>query len=415
MRLSGFCLVMALLFTHSALTGKTIHIREGQSIQKAVDNAGENDTLLISPGNYQEHDIIITKPLTLIGTDYPVIDGQGQGTLITVAADNVHIQGLKLINTGKSNIDDSAAIQFYDAKHCTVTDNILSETFFGLHFSNSSHLTITHNTLHATAEREYHSGNGIHLWKCKDSHIEGNHIVGHRDGIYLEFVTGTTAKKNVVENNKRYGLHFMFSHDNSYVQNTFRKNGAGVAVMYTKKVRMIENIFEENWGASSYGILLKDISDSEVIGNIFRKNTVGIYMEGSSRNTFRHNTFQENGWALKLMASCDQNTFSANNFTGNTFDISTNGSLVLNTLTENYWDKYEGYDLNKDRFGDIPYRPINLYSVIVEKIPAAVILWRSFLVGLLDRMEKVIPSITPENMIDNSPKMQPYDFSKTNL
>ncbi|MFC4873417.1 nitrous oxide reductase family maturation protein NosD [Negadavirga shengliensis] len=415
MRLTGICLVMALLFTPNALKGKTIPIREGQSIQEAVDNAAEKDTLLLAAGLYQEHDIIITKALTILGHNYPIIDGRGQGTLFTVAADHVHIHGLKMTNTGKSNIDDSAAIKFYDSKYCSVDDNILMDTFFGLHFSNSSRLTITNNRLHAAAEKEYHSGNGIHLWKCKDSLIEGNHIEGHRDGVYLEFVTNTTVQNNLVAGNKRYGLHFMFSHDNSYLKNTFRKNGAGVAVMYTKNVRMIENIFEENWGASAYGILLKDISDSEVIGNTFRKNTVGIYMEGSSRNNFRHNTFRENGWALKLMASCDQNSFAANNFTGNTFDISTNGSLVLNTLKENYWDKYEGYDLDKDRFGDIPYRPINLYSVIVEKIPAAVILWRSFLVGLLDRMEKVIPSITPENMIDESPKMQPYDFSKASL
>jgi nitrous oxidase accessory protein len=133
-------------------------------------------------------------------------------------------------------------------------------------------------------------------------------------------------------------------------------------------------------------------------------------MEGSSRNTFQNNSFQQNGWAFKLMASCDRNTIEANNFLSNTFDISTNGSVVLNTLNQNYWDKYEGYDLDKDRLGDIPYRPINLFSMIVEKIPAAVILWRSFLVTLLDRMEKVIPSITPENMIDNSPKMKPYDL-----
>jgi nitrous oxidase accessory protein len=85
----------------------------------------------------------------------------------------------------------------------------------------------------------------------------------------------------------------------------------------------------------------------------------------------------------------------------------------LNKLQENYWDKYEGYDLDKDKIGDIPYRPISLFSVIVEKIPSAVILWRSFMVTLLDRMEKVIPSITPENMIDKSPKMKPYDFGTT--
>ena len=200
----------------------------------------------------------------------------------------------------------------------------------------------------------------------------------------------------------------MFSHNNEYRKNAFIKNGAGVAVMYTAGVKMIENTFEQNWGSSAYGLLLKDIRDSEVRNNRFLKNSVGIFMEGSSRITFTENTFDQNGYAIRLQASCDDNTFSKNNFSGNTFDIATNGSLVLNTLKENYWDKYEGYDLNKDQIGDIPFHPVSMYSMVVEQMPAAVLLWRSFLVMLMDKAEKAIPAITPENLKDNSPLMKPY-------
>ncbi len=388
----------------------TSRITPGQSIQEAVDRASGGDTLIISEGTYTQFGIIIRKPLIIIGENYPVIDADFKGNILIVATSNLTIQGLKLINTGRSNMDDSAAIKFFDSNNCIIRDNILENTYFGLHFSNSSQLTIINNKIKASAVREFEVGNGIHLWKCKNSYIGNNEVSGHRDGIYLEFVTHTQAKGNVVEQNMRYGLHFMFAHDNSYIRNTFRNNGAGVAVMYTKNVVMRENRFEENWGSSAYGILLKDITDSEVVGNIFLKNSIGIYMEGSSRIEFTHNTFRENGWALKLLSNCDQNTFKANNFTLNTFDISTNGSLVLNTLTENYWDKYDGYDLDRDYVGDIGYRPVNLFSVIVEKIPAAMILWRSFMVTLLDRMEKILPTLTPDKMIDESPKMRPYDF-----
>jgi len=414
MKTLNLLLLMVFILTAVPLEAATIRVKNGESIQSAVTNAAVGDTLIIEKGIFNENEITIRKPLTVIGESYPVINGREKGNVFLVAAENVHIRGLKIINTGMSNMDDSAGIKFFDSKNCTVEDNILEETFFGLHFSNSSNLTIKNNRLSSHAEREYQTGNGIHLWKCRNSFIEGNSVQGHRDGIYLEFVTNTVSTKNMIEGNKRYGLHFMFSHDNSYIQNTFSKNGAGVAVMYTRNVLMKDNIFEENEGASSYGVLLKDITDSEIVGNIFRKNTIGIYMEGCSRSTFKNNSFTQNGWALKLMASCDQNTFEENNFVANTFDISTNGSVVLNTLQNNYWDKYEGYDLDKNRTGDIPYRPISLFSVIVEKIPAAVILWRSFLVTLLDRMEKVIPSITPENMIDNSPKIRPYDIRTTN-
>ncbi|GAA0879841.1 right-handed parallel beta-helix repeat-containing protein [Algoriphagus jejuensis] len=403
--------VFMLILSGSALVlAEVIRVSPGESIQAAVDRAAPGDTLTIASGTYLESGIVIRKPLVLLGERYPVLDGNKEGNVLLIAAENVTIQGLKIANTGKSNLDDSAAIKFFDSKNCVVKDNILENAFFGLHFSNSSGMTIIDNKIHTDAVREFDVGNGIHLWKCENSFIGNNEVSGHRDGIYLEFVTHTQAKGNFVEKNMRYGLHFMFAHDNSYIRNTFRNNGAGVAVMYTKNVLMKENRFEENWGPSSYGILLKDISDSEVVGNIFLKNSVGIYMEGSSRIKFTGNSFSENGWALKLMASCDQNTFSGNNFSQNTFDMSSNGSVVLNTLKNNYWDKYEGYDLDKDKIGDVPYRPINLFSVIVEKIPAAMILWRSFMVTLLDRMEKILPTMTPDQMIDSSPKMRPYDF-----
>jgi nitrous oxidase accessory protein len=404
-------LILVLALSGYSAQATKIVLQPGYPIQSAIDQSAAGDTLIFLPGHYPASGVTIRKPLSLFGEDLPTIDGQGKGNIFLVASSHVVIRGLRLINTGKSNMDDSAAIKFFDSKDCTVEDNVLEETFFGLHFSNSSNLIIRNNKVKASATREFEVGNGIHLWKCKDNLIEKNEVSGHRDGIYLEFVTNSLAKENFIQGNMRYGLHFMFSHDNTYLRNTFRRNGAGVAVMYTKNVTMQENRFEENWGSSAYGILLKDISDSKVIGNVFRKNTVGIYMEGSSRIDFKENTFAENGWALKLMASCDQNLFQANNFAGNTFDMSTNGNLVLNQLKENYWDKYEGYDLNRDKVGDVPYRPINLYSVIVEKIPASVMLWRSFMVTLLDRMERILPTMTPDEMIDHSPKMRPYDFS----
>jgi nitrous oxidase accessory protein len=96
-----------------------------------------------------------------------------------------------------------------------------------------------------------------------------------------------------------------------------------------------------------------------------------------------------------------------NNFQGNTFDMGTNGSLVLNTFNNNYWDKYEGYDINKDGLGDIPYHPLSLFAVLVEKNPSAMLLFRSFMITLLDKSEKVLPSITPDNFVDKAPLMKP--------
>nr|WP_305069568.1 hypothetical protein [Flavobacterium covae] len=110
---------------------------------------------------------------------------------------------------------------------------------------------------------------------------------------------------------------------------------------------------------------------------------------------------------MKIQASCMDNIITDNNFIKNTFDVSTNGSLVMNTFTKNYWDKYEGYDINKDGLGDVPYHPLSLFAVLTERIPSAMLLYRSFMIMLLDKSEKVLPTITPDNFVDNHPKTKP--------
>lgn len=386
-----------------------------KSIATAISKANNGDTIFVMPGIYHEGNMIIQKSITIIGKSYPVIDGELQHEIFTIAAKHVVIEGFYFKNTGRSSMNDLAAIKGLDADYLIARKNIFENTFFGIHLSNSNNTIVENNQLTASAEHEYQSGNGIHLWKCTNAKIINNTIKGHRDGIYFEFVTKSLIKANHSEDNLRYGLHFMFSHDDDYEDNTFKNNGAGVAVMYSVNVKMLRNNFEQNWGSSSYGLLLKDIRDSRVIQNIFKANTIGIYMEGTSRTQFENNLFQQNGWAVKLQASCDDNVFLKNNFIANTFDIATNGTLVLNKLENNYWDKYQGYDLNKDGIGDVPFHPVNLYAMIVEQIPVAVMLWRSFLVYLLDKAERVMPAITPIELKDNKPLMKPYDLFSRHL
>lgn len=143
--------------------------------------------------------------------------------------------------------------------------------------------------------------------------------------------------------------------------------------------------------------------------NTFRRNTTGIYMESSNRLDIQRNEFDKNGWAVRLLSSCSDDTFKLNNFTGNSFDVSTNGDSKLNFFENNYWDKYSGYDLDKDQLGDVPYRPVSLYSMLVEQVPASVMFMRSFMVDLLDNIEKVMPSIIPENLVDEKPMMRKID------
>ena len=391
-------------------TAKTLHVGKqygNTTIQQAVDIANNGDTVLVDAGHYHEKNLVIQKSIVLLGINRPILDGDKKYEIISIKADNVTVDGFKLIRSGIGTLDDPAGIKIYNKRNVTISNNDLFDTFFGIYSQVGRNCIIKNNTLQAFGIAEQEIGNGIHCWKSDSLQIIGNNIKGHRDGIYFEFVTNSHITKNISTNNIRYGLHFMFSNDDAYTSNIFKNNGEGVAVMFTKGVKMYNNIFEENWGDAAYGLLLKEISDSHIEGNKFIKNTSGIFMEGASRIKINNNLFKNNGWALKVQASCMDNTITKNNFIGNTFDVGTNGSLVLNSYNGNYWDKYEGYDLNKDGIGDIPYRPVSLFSMILEKMPPAMALFRSFMVTILDKTEKIIPSITPENLKDDTPLMKP--------
>ncbi|MFA3784005.1 nitrous oxide reductase family maturation protein NosD [Melioribacteraceae bacterium 4301-Me] len=400
---------LLLVFAPILLPAKTIKVGPNEninSLKKALGIANVNDTVIIKKGIYNEAPLVVTRPIFLLGEDFPVLDGQNKNEILLIKSNNVVVKGIFFKNAGISFIHDNAAVKLDSVSNCVIEGNKFSENFFSIYLSNSSFCKIIGNQITAHSKRETYSGNGIHLWYCNNIIIEKNKISGHRDGIYLEFVSKSKIDNNFSEKNLRYGLHFMFSDSCSYTNNIFQKNGAGVAVMYSRFISMCNNYFQYNWGSASYGLLLKEISDIRVDSNRFNKNTVGIYLEGCSRIKIFHNDFVNNGYAVRLMSNSVNNVFKKNNFIGNAFEVATNSRTNFNEFDYNYWSDYSGYDLNKDGIGDVPYHPVKLFSIIVEKNRPALILLRSFFISILDFAEKIFPTITPETLIDKNPLMK---------
>jgi len=394
----------------TASTAAVIHVTKNgtvTTIRQGLAFAKNGDTVLVYAGAYHEQNIVIDKTVCLKGKDQPVIDGDNKFEIITVKANNVCIEGFVISNAGFSSLNELAGIKLLNCRNAVIRNNSFQHVYFGVYIQGAVNCIVRDNELTGNGGAETTSGDGIHCWKSDSLQIIHNNIQQFRDGIYLEFVTCSLIWRNTSERNVRYGLHFMTAHNNAYITNIFRHNGAGVAVMYTHGVKMFNNFFEENTGDAAFGLLLKEITDSDISGNHFINNTSGVFMEGGNRILMQHNVFKNNGWALKIEANCSDVIVKRNNYISNTFDISTNGSLVLNTFDNNYWDKYAGYDIDKDNIGDVPYRPVSMYSMLVEQNPTLMMLYRSFITALMDKSEKVIPSLIPEALKDNEPLMKP--------
>ena len=374
---------------------------------RAVAAGGE---VVVRAGTYREPTIVIDRPVRIVGEGWPTVDGEWLHELVRVAADDVTIRGMRFTRVGASMTEDRAAIRVTLRHGCVIERNRFDDTFFGVYLEKASDCRITDNVFVGRARpgTESTSANAIHLWSARDVLIARNTIRGHRDGIYFEFVRATRVEDNRSEDNVRYGLHFMYSDSCDYVRNTFRRNGSGVAVMYTRVVRMTGNHFLDNRGGAAYGLLLKEIGDPVLVGNEFARNTVGLMADGATRLVAEHNEFRDNGWAVRLMANVQDGRFVANDFAGNTFDVASNGgSGDAASFDGNWFDEYHGYDLDRDGRGDVAHRPVRLFSLLVARYEPALVLQHSTFVALLDGAERAIPSLTPRTLADPHPAMQP--------
>lgn len=408
MRLCTFAFLLCAVGSLQAATWTVNASGKVKKLAPVLAAAQAGDTVRVLEGTYTEGTLTIDKSLTLIGIGRPIIDGTGgDGNVLTITAPDVTVQGFLITGTKVSNMSDNAGIEVERADNVKLIDNVMQDCFFAFHFANARNPTVIGNTINGDPEQsETSRANGIHMWHCSGATIEDNVVRDHRDGIYFEFVTDSHVRRNRSLHNSRYGLHFMFSHRDTYSDNLFQDNGAGVAVMFSKNVDMVRNRFIRNRGASSYGILLKEINDVKIDSNIFIDNTTALLVDGCNRGEIRGNIFQGNGWALRLFANATDCHFIGNSFTGNTFDMSTNGNPVYNIFSGNYWDRYQGYDLDHDGSGDVPFRPLSLFAMVNERMPYAVVLSRSLLTQLLDQAERLVPSMTPEGLEDDKPLMK---------
>lgn len=405
-----YIIVCVFLISFYNSEAKTIQVCKScavKTIRSGIEKASDNDVLVIGKGVYKEHNIEVKKPVKIISYENAVIDADFKGHIFQVYSDNVTIQGLKLINVAQSYTKEFAAVLLFKVNNFKILNNTLDKVFFGILVEKSKKGIIKGNIIRGEGKDEAGSGNGVHLWSCSDILVENNNISGMRDGVYLEFASDSKIINNISENNIRYGLHFMFSNNDEYHYNTFKNNGAGVAVMFSKYIDMTHNRFYNNWGPSSYGLLLKEIYDANIDHNRFEENTTGIYLEGSTRVNYNNNNFINNGWAVKVVGSSYSNVFKKNNFLHNSFDVSYNSKINDNKFEGNYWSSYTGYDLDKDGIGDVPYRPVKLFSYIVNRTPETIVLLRSLFVDIINFSEKVSPVFTPDDLSDEKPLMKP--------
>ena len=238
-------------------------------LQETIDNAPAGSILKLPAGVYKGN-IHIDKPLTLLGTeDGVIIDGQGQGTVITIKSSYVTLKNLKIIGSGDRHDKLDAAISIQDGKHCEISYCEIDDCLFGIDAQMINNSIISNNTIRSKDVELGLRGDGLRLWYSNDNLIKKNSLIKSRD-----MVVWYSHGNEIVENYGeycRYSLHFMHAGKNYIKDNKYKFNSVGIFFMYSKDSIAIGNTIQSSLGVTGMGIGFKDVL------NFTLKNNTIIY------------------------------------------------------------------------------------------------------------------------------------------
>jgi nitrous oxidase accessory protein len=352
---------------------------------------------------------VINKPLALVGETGAEIRGNGIGNVITILADDVTIQNLRVSGSGLRLSDDDAAI-FVTGNRSKIDNCVIADSLHGIYLKKVSDAQILNNriqgktTLAASTDPiekgigqggencdttlvSNRRGNGIHQWSCEKNLIRGNDISETRDGIYFSFTNNCRVENNFIHQ-VRYGLHYMYSDANIFESNTFAENSAGAAIMFSKNLIVRGNRFVNNRGHRAYGLIFQSSDRSRLEQNEISENAVGLSFNQCNANTVLGNRVTHNYIGLRVGSNSDDNQFTENVFAKNLHPVETGGSDVSGTRWSvngvgNFWDDATELDLNGDGINDLPHRELDLFGVLRRDFPAVAFLSASPALKLL--------------------------------
>jgi len=221
--------IVVLFLLCTCVSGEELHVGFGQtysSIQDAINDANESDTIVVHSGTYSEN-IVVNKTLTINGVDgksVTTIDGNDAlKQTVQITADNVQLYGFTIKNTiGVSQ--QKACILISSATGGTIRDNEIKNGQDGIDVFSSSSTSIYDNTI------EDNEGSGIWLYYSDNNQIYQNTIKNNNmKGVLLTYSSNNNIYNNVVSGNFDKGIYLQFSNDNVIHNNEFLDNNGGHA------------------------------------------------------------------------------------------------------------------------------------------------------------------------------------------
>jgi nitrous oxidase accessory protein len=358
-------------------------------------------TLAVQPGVYRG-ELVIDRPVTLVGIGHPVLQGDRAGTVLTIRAAGTTVRDLMIEGSGPGPVDNPAGVSV-EADRVVVKDLHIRDTYTGIWVEGVRDAQITGNVIEGrkmvavsgetpasrdgdmagmvmgpgkesgkdsgkgsgSGEAQAGRGDGVSLFNAIRPVVAGNDIADVRDGVYLSYGSGTRIECNSVVDS-RYAIHSMYGETVTVARNHFAANQSGPVMMYGGPVTLEGNVIREQHSpATGFGVLLLDVGGARLLRNIIVSNRVGLQIEGPAGDP-RHTVVEFNTIALNQVgvglyptaeASLSQNSLVEN--TVQVLGLGPDGgggdSRWSRDGVGNYWSDYRGFDRSGRGVGEIPH------------------------------------------------------------
>jgi nitrous oxidase accessory protein len=376
------------------------------SLQQAIDQADPGDRLLLRDGVYTGA-IVIDRPLELLGTASSVVDGQGVGLVITVAAPDVVVRGVTVRHSGTSlATEDSGIFITRDGDRALIDSNRLEGNLIGVYLKGPENVVVRRNVIVGSTDPHVNDrGNGVQLWNTPGSVVEDNDIRYGRDGIFV-----TTSRNNVFRGNRlrdlRFAIHYMYTHDSVVSFNRSSGNHVGYALMYSDRLQVTGNVSD---GDRDRGLFLNFANHSDIKAN---RVTGGaekcVFIYNANINRIHGNTFADCRIGIHFTAGSERNQVYENAFVNNRTQVKYVGTRYIEWSLDgrgNYWSDNPAFDLDDDGIADQPYHPNDLVDQIVWRHPMAKLLLNSPALQVLRWAQSEFPTLHPGGVSDSAPLM----------
>jgi parallel beta-helix repeat protein len=261
--LRNIVLTVLLASTWPCLAGQ-IEVKDGESIQAAVNKAKDGDTILVYPGSYKESVYIDKDNITLRGVvqkgEWPVLEGEKlRNDAVLYSGNGITIEWLKIVEY-KGN-----AIMGQSGNNYAIRNNwVIDAGVYGIFPQFGINGVIEYNVLSGIEDA------AIYVGMCDNVDVRHNEVFDSVAGIEIE-----NTRHALVENN--------YAHDNTAGILTFITPGLPIKTTYDVIIRnnFIVNNNTPNFGAPGSivsgvpvgtGILIMAADDVVIEGNIISGN-----------------------------------------------------------------------------------------------------------------------------------------------